>query len=164
MITTPSSYTFHQLSWTFNKCYQVPSLFISFLCSLFERSGSAFDEPDCTCWGLRWVMFPFSKWFGRFWIPSYCFLVTSLAWHFCIETFASNKVDLECPRVGPLREKMMKPSRLWNTPVNSRRSAAGSARTKVTRCHKRKCRCRSRSNILRHNHPKTLYLAQFLCL
>ena len=46
----------------------------------------------------------------------------------------------------------------------SRRSAAGSARTKVTRCHKRKCRCRSRSNILRHNHPKTLYLAQFLCL
>ena len=30
----------------------------------------------------------------------------------------------------------------------SRRSAAGSARTKVTRCHKRKCRCRSRSNIL----------------
>ena len=25
----------------------------------------------------------------------------------------------------------------------SRRSAAGSARTKVTRCHKRKCRCRS---------------------
>ena len=46
----------------------------------------------------------------------------------------------------------------------SRRSAAGSVRTKVTRCHKRKCRCRSRSNILRHNHPKTLYLAQFLCL
>ena len=48
--------------------------------------------------------------------------------------------------------------------INSRRSAAGSARTKVTRCHKRKCRCRSRSNILRHNHPKTLYLAQCLCL
>ena len=46
----------------------------------------------------------------------------------------------------------------------SRRSAAGSARTKVTRCHKRKCRCRSRSNILRHNLPKTLYSAQFLCL
>ena len=46
----------------------------------------------------------------------------------------------------------------------SRRSAAGSARTKVTRCHKRKCRCRSRSNILRQIHPKTLYLAPFLCL
>ena len=30
--------------------------------------------------------------------------------------------------------------------IYSRRSA-GSARTKVTRCHKRKCRCRSRSNI-----------------
>ncbi len=50
---------------------------------------------------------------------------------------------------------------LWGN--YSRRSAAGSARTKVTRCHKRKCRCRSRSNILCHNHPKTVYLAQFLC-
>ena len=45
----------------------------------------------------------------------------------------------------------------------SRRSAAGSARTKATRCHKRKCRCRSRSNILRQIRPKTLYLAPFLC-
>ena len=45
----------------------------------------------------------------------------------------------------------------------SRRSAAGSARTKATRCHKRKCRCCSRSNILRQIRPKTLYLAPFLC-
>ena len=45
----------------------------------------------------------------------------------------------------------------------SRRSAAGSARTKATRCHKRKCRCRSRSNILGQIRPKTLYLAPFLC-
>ena len=38
----------------------------------------------------------------------------------------------------------------------SRRSAAGSARTKVTRCHKRKCRCRSRSNIFTPNSSKNL--------
>ena len=37
-------------------------------------------------------------------------------------------------------------------------------RVRPTRCHKRKCRCRSRSNILRQIHPKTLYLAQLLCL
>ena len=48
--------------------------------------------------------------------------------------------------------------------VYSRRSAAGSARTKVTRFHKRKCRCRSWLIILCQIHPKTLYLAPFLCL
>ena len=48
--------------------------------------------------------------------------------------------------------------------VYSRRSAAGSARTKVTMCHKRKCRCRSWLIILCQIHPKTLYLAPFLCL
>ena len=44
----------------------------------------------------------------------------------------------------------------------SRRSAAGSARTKVTRCHKRKCRCRSRSNILRQIEEKMQVFTMFL--
>ena len=56
-------------------------------------------------------------------------------------------------------------SAAWRRGFNySRRSAAGSARTKVTRCHKRKCRWRSRLVILCQIHPKTLYLAPFLCL
>ena len=53
---------------------------------------------------------------------------------------------------------------IWKQKTYSRRSAAGSARTKVTRCHKRKCRCRSWLIILCQIHPKTLYLAPFLCL